>query len=82
MKKILITECRIHWDLFDEISLKNFKVISIDNLKTKNFFAQYQKNKNFKFYKCDISNIANSKYWKRKSRYSCSFSRDSRRSCI
>lgn len=38
---------------------KGFFVYSLDNLKhsNKKFFKQYNKNKNFNFYQCDINNL-------------------------
>ena len=40
---------------------KNFRVISLDNLKNskKNFFIKNLKNKKFTFFKCDINNPKN-----------------------
>ena len=59
MKKILITGGAGYiGTALTNLSLKkSFKVISIDNLKNskKEFFSKFKKNKNFKFYKCDIN---------------------------
>ena len=61
MKKILITGGAgyIGTVLTNLALKKNFKVIAIDNLMNskKEFLSKFYKNKNFKFYNCDINNV-------------------------
>ena len=60
-KKILVTGCAgfIGSNLVDRLLLNNYRVIGIDNLKTgqKKFLEHAFKNKNFKFFKCDLLNL-------------------------
>ena len=64
-KKIVVTGCAgfIGSNLVDELLKFNNSIIGIDNLSTgqKKFNADALKNKKFKFVKCDLKNITNTK---------------------
>jgi len=60
-KKILVTGCAgfIGSNLVDRLLSQKYQIIGVDNLRTgqKEFLKNALKNKNFKFFKCDLLNL-------------------------
>ena len=58
--KVIVTGCAgfIGSTLVDRLLGLNYQILGIDNFKTgqKNFIKNALKNKNFKFFKCDLLN--------------------------